>query len=129
MDLFDNSIWSYATADTLRCEKIYPNKAGYCEDRQTLAVIVKRSSGFALMEAGLSYLLESLARGESRNGKPVKEAIVVLADVDFLSIRPTYICTAREMKSRVDSKTPLPSMFGSGRYWWVDPENVDDFKM
>jgi hypothetical protein len=90
----------FVTESTCKREEIYPNELAYCEDRATFALIVRRggSNGFAMMEAGLNCVVEAKERGETKKGKPVREALVVLAETGWGPIRPIEVCTAHEMQ-------------------------------
>ena len=76
--IFDaDSDWEFASVETCRRGRVFPNMLAYHEASATLALIVKRSktgTDFALSEAGLNYLLAALDKGERRDGKPVRHA-------------------------------------------------------
>ena len=74
----------YAPIEVCKREQIFPNALAYNESNMTLAVIVKRSSGgdFAFGQGGLNYLRKALDHGALKDGSPLQQAIIVLADVD-----------------------------------------------
>jgi hypothetical protein len=85
--IFDNDGgWFFPSTALCKRENISPNLLAYCEAGATLALVVKRSftgQDFALSEAGLIYLETMLAKGTLKDGKPVRAALVVLADNDM----------------------------------------------
>ena len=103
----------------------------YCEASATLALIVKRSANgqdFTLSEAGLLYIEAALNKGALKDGKPVRAAFVVLADVD-LSHPPRYFrmvsySSAQEMRNSRYGLSPYHGEFGP--YWWITADTLTD---
>jgi len=83
-EFFDSTAWAYAPIEVCKREQIFPNALAYNESNMTLAVIEKRSSGgdFAFGQGGLNYLRKALDHGALKDGSPLQQAIIVLADVD-----------------------------------------------
>jgi hypothetical protein len=134
--IFDEtSDWIFASIETCKREKLFPNMLAYCENQATLALIVKRSAtgqDFALNEAGLNYLLAALDNGGLKDGSPVRHAFVVQADVDPQATsrqRPLKVVkhsTAHETREHLKGISPYPGNF-SGPYWWLSPEDEGRF--
>ena len=129
----ENSGWTWAPIETCKRLKLFPNRLAFHETTATLALIVKRSmSGddFALSEAGLSYLLAALKNGARKDGKALRHALVVLAEVDVdqqVQRRPHPYkvishSTAQAIRDRFNGITPNPGF--NGPYWWLSPEMV-----
>ena len=112
----------FASTDFCKRDQISPNRLAYNKSSGTLAVIVKRSSGgdFALSQGGLNYLLnhETL-----KDGSPVQQAIVVLADGDPERIKPVKQFSAEEMCNRFNGVEPMDGKFGP--YWWIPVSVVE----
>ena len=120
---FDSAAWKFASTDLCKRKKISPNRLAYNKSSGTLAVIVRRSSGgdFALSQGGLDYLLD---RETLKDGSPVQEAIVVLADGDLQRVKPVQQFSAEEMRDRFNGVEPMNGKFGP--YWWIPASVVDD---
>jgi hypothetical protein len=125
-ETFDNTAWVFASADLCKSERIFPNTLAYNASDATLAVFVKRSSGgdFALSQGGLDYLLR-LVQGALKDGSPVRQAIVVLADGDARQrYKPVKQFSAEEIRDRFKGIEPVDGKFG--RYWWLPASAYDD---
>jgi hypothetical protein len=134
-EIFDaNSNWEHASVEACKQGKLYPNMLAYHEPTEMLCLIVKRSttgSDFALSQAGLNYLLSALEKGAARkDGKPVKHALVVLADFDrqpknhHFALRVVSYSTAQETSDRLSGRPPIPGNF-NGPYWWISSPEDD----
>jgi hypothetical protein len=124
---FDSTSWAYAPIEFCKRELIFPNTLAYNESNTTLCVIVKRSGGgdFALSKGGLDYLLKALDHGALKDGSPVRQAIVILADVHTLQrYEPVKQYSAEEMRDRLSGVEPQPGKFGP--YWWIKASDYDD---
>jgi hypothetical protein len=129
-EIFDTNSWEHAPIEECKRGRIYPNQLAYQEPTATLALIVKRSNSgndFALSQVGLDYLLNALEKGEARkDNKPVKHALVVLADYDpqpknhHLALRIVSCSTAQAISDRLNGISPYPG--NNGPYWWIGPE-------
>ena len=113
----------FASTDFCKRDQISPNRLAYNKSSGTLAVIVRRSSGgdFALSQGALNYLLD---HENLKDGSPVQQAIVVLADGDLLRIKPVQQFSAEEMRGRFNGVEPMGGNFGP--YWWIPASVVDD---
>ena len=123
---FDGASWVHAPSKFASVRKYCPT-LGYNESSATLCAIVKRSSGgdFALGQAALNYLLKGLDHGARKDGSPVLQAIVVLADVDGEQrFKVVKQWTAEEMRDRFNGIEPQPGKFGP--YWWIKISDGDD---
>jgi hypothetical protein len=117
--IFDTtSDWEHASVEDCKQGKLFPNMLAYHESTKTLCVIVKRSTtgtDFALSEAGLNYLLTAVEKGAARkDGKPVKHALVVLADFNphpqnhHFALRVVSCSTAHDIRDRLSGRPPYP---------------------
>ena len=126
----DEGGWFFPSAELCKRESIAPNALAFCEARATLALIVKKSvSGqdYALGETGLVFIEAMLAKGTLMDGKPVRAAFVVLADVDHRSphqLKVVCYWTAQETRNRLNGHPPYPGRHGP--FWWVTPDTLID---
>ena len=92
-------------------------------------MIVKRSArgDFATSQSGLIYLLKALDHGALKDGSEVREAIVVLVDVDAQrQYKPLKQFTAQEIRDRFNGVEPVDGDFGP--YWWIMASTCDHEK-
>jgi hypothetical protein len=120
----DDSGWEFAPTEICQHEKLWPNTLAYHESSTTLVLIVKRSTtgeDFALSVAGLQFLLDALKKGERKDGKVVKAAFVVLADVDRQAVsqrlKVIHYSTAQQTRDELHGIEPNPGRLGP--YWWL----------
>jgi hypothetical protein len=128
-DTFDSRTgWVFASPDVLQREQI-SNKLAYKESSAKLALIVKRSArgDFATSQSGLIYLLKALEHGALKDGSEVREAIVVLGEVDAQrQYKPLKQFTAQAIRDRFKDIEPVDGDFGP--YWWILASACDDEK-
>jgi hypothetical protein len=130
-DASPGSSWEHASIEDCKRGKLFPNMLAYHEISATLALIVKHSTtgtDFALSQAGLNYLLTALEKGAARkDGKPVRHALVILADYDaqpknhHFALKVVSCSTAHQIRDRLDGRPPNPGNL-NGPYWWISPE-------
>lgn len=73
----------------------------------------------------LNYLLKGLDHGARKDGSPVRQAIVVLADADSQQqFKVIKQWSAEEMRDRFNDIEPQPGKFGP--YWWIKASDCDD---
>jgi hypothetical protein len=128
----DNSEWTFASPGICKTKNVFPNMLAFSETQATLCLIVKRSTtgdDFALSEAGLEYLLATLDKGARKDGKVVRQAFVILADVDLqagsLRLKVISHSTAQQTRERLKGIEPNPGRF-SGPYWWIKQEDQQE---
>jgi hypothetical protein len=121
----DKGDWYFPSQELCKQKNISPNELAFNKARGTMALVVKRSArgtDFALSEAGLLYLETTLAKGMLKDGAPVREAYVVLAEGDLRNphhqMKLVSCSSARETRQRVDGlRAPQPGKFGP--FWWI----------
>lgn len=122
--------WFFPSAELCKREGLAPNMLAFCEAGATLALVVKRSftgQDFALSEAGLCYIEAMLNKGSLKDGKPVRAALVVLADIDLKSPRKLKIVrysTAHKIRERLNGQPAYPGKFGL--FWWITAGTLID---
>jgi len=134
--IFDHgSGWFFPSAGLCKRESLAPNILAFCEATATLALVVKRSFAgvdFALSEAGLCYIEAMLHKGALKDGKPVRAAFVVLADVDLRSpdlrsphrLKVVSYSSAHETRKYLNGQPAYPGKFGP--FWWITADKMID---
>jgi hypothetical protein len=124
-----NAGWEFAPTELLQDGNIWPNMLAYHEPSATITLIVRRSrtgGDFALGETGLDYLDATLESGSRKDGRPIRKAFVVYADVDSQAKGCLYLLkvisfeTPQDIRKRLNDP-PNPGKFPGTAYWWVRP--------
>jgi hypothetical protein len=131
----EDSGWFFPSAGVCKRESLAPNMLAFCEATATLALVVKRSFAgvdFALSEAGLCYIEAMLHKGALKDGRPVRAAFVVLADVDLRSpdlrssrqLKLVSYLSAKERRECLNGQPAYPGKFGP--FWWITADTLID---
>jgi hypothetical protein len=120
--------WTFATLDRCKEKQIFPNKLGFCEETGIMALIAKKSNkgaDCALSRGGRDFLVDALANGARKDGKPVRGAYVVFAEADQYSTNALSLKLIRAYAVQEEVLRKIePELGDLGWYWWVNPLTV-----